>query len=163
MRLSGQSAGWLTIFFFFFFFSAPQPSGWLTILQWYSHLKGKGILTVLYASVGYMLMMGSETVCSSQQGGKTILQWYTWRGRGFWLCYMLVWASLVAPNVKNLPAMWERDLGLIPGSRRSPGGGHGTPLHYSCLENPHRQRSLAGYSPWGRKESDTTEQAQYIC
>ena len=31
-------------------------------------------------------------------------------------------------------------------------------LQYSCLENPHGQRSLAGYSPWGRKESDTTEQ-----
>ena len=41
------------------------------------------------------------------------------------------------------------DLGLIPGSRSSPGGGHGTPLHYSCVENPHRQRGLAGYSPWG--------------
>ena len=31
------------------------------------------------------------------------------------------------------------------------------PLQYSCLENPQGQRSLAGYSPWGRKESDTTE------
>ena len=48
--------------------------------------------------------------------------------------------------------------GLIPGSGRSPGGGHGNPLQYSCLENPHGQRSLAGYSPWGHKESDTTEQ-----
>ena len=37
------------------------------------------------------------------------------------------------------------------------GGGHGNPLQYSCLENPHRQRSLAGYSTWGRKESNTTE------
>ena len=48
------------------------------------------------------------------------------------------------------------DLGLIPGLGRSPGGGHGNPLQYSCLENPHEQRSLAG-SPWGHKESDTTE------
>ena len=39
----------------------------------------------------------------------------------------------------------------------TPGGGHGNPLPYSCLENPHGQRSLAGYSPWGRKESHTTE------
>ena len=37
-------------------------------------------------------------------------------------------------------------------------GGHGNLLQYSCLENPHGQRSLAGYSPWGRKESNTTEQ-----
>ena len=49
------------------------------------------------------------------------------------------------------------DLGSIPGSGRSPGGGHGNPLQYTCLENPHGQRSLAGYSPWCRKDSDMTE------
>ena len=40
--------------------------------------------------------------------------------------------------VKNLPATAGdvRDLGFIPGSGRSPGGGHGNPLQYSCLENP---------------------------
>ena len=43
------------------------------------------------------------------------------------------------------------DLGSIPGLGRSPGGGHGDPLHYSCLENPHGQRSLAGYSSWGHR------------
>ena len=50
------------------------------------------------------------------------------------------------------------DLGSIPGLRRSPGGGHGNPLQYSCLENPRGQRSLVGYSPWGHKMSDMTEQ-----
>ena len=50
------------------------------------------------------------------------------------------------------------DLGYIPGLGRSPGEGHGNPLQYSCLEKPHGQRSLVGYSPWGHKESDTTEQ-----
>ena len=49
------------------------------------------------------------------------------------------------------------DLGLIPGLGRSPGGGHGNPLQYSCLENPHGLRNLVGYSPWGCKESDTIE------
>ena len=44
------------------------------------------------------------------------------------------------------------DLGLIPGSGRSPGEGNGNPLQYSCLENP-----MIGYSPWDHKESDTTE------
>ena len=39
------------------------------------------------------------------------------------------------------------DLGLIPGLGRSPGEGNGNLLQYSCLENPHGQRSLAGYSP----------------
>ena len=51
----------------------------------------------------------------------------------------------------------HKDWGLIPGLERSPGGGHGNPLQYSCLENPSGQRSLLGYSPWGHKESDTTE------
>ena len=49
------------------------------------------------------------------------------------------------------------DLGLIPGSGRLPGEGHGNPLWYSCMENPHGQRSLVGYSPWGHKVSDMTE------
>ena len=58
--------------------------------------------------------------------------------------------------VKNLPAMWEI-WDSIPGSGRSPGGGQGNPLQYSCLENPHGQRSLVGYRPWGSKGSDMTE------
>ena len=49
------------------------------------------------------------------------------------------------------------DLGLIPRLGRSPEGGHGNPLQYSCLENPQGQKSLVGYSPWSHKESDTTE------
>ena len=55
--------------------------------------------------------------------------------------------------VKNPAAKaGDRDTGLIPGSGRSPGGGHGNPLQYSCLENP---MSLAGYSPWGHKDFNT--------
>ena len=50
-----------------------------------------------------------------------------------------------------------RDLCSIPGSGGFAGGRHGNPLQYCCLENPHGQRSLVGYSPWGRKASDTTE------
>ena len=49
-------------------------------------------------------------------------------------------------------------LGSIPGLGRSLGGGHGNPLQYSCLESPHGQRSLAGYSPQDCKESDMTEE-----
>ena len=40
-----------------------------------------------------------------------------------------------------------KELGSIPGLGRYTGGGHGNPLQYYCLENPHGQRSLAGYSP----------------
>ena len=49
------------------------------------------------------------------------------------------------------------DVDSIPGSGRSPGEGNGNPLYYSCLENPHGQRSLVDYSLWGCKEPDTTE------
>ena len=42
--------------------------------------------------------------------------------------------------VKNLPTN-ARDVGLIPGSRRSPGEGNGSPLQYSCLGNPTDRRA----------------------
>ena len=48
------------------------------------------------------------------------------------------------------------DLGSIPGLGRSPGEGNGNLLQDYCLENP-MDRGRVGYSPWGRKESDTTE------
>ena len=48
-----------------------------------------------------------------------------------------------------------RDAGLISGSGKFPG--NSKPLQYSCLEKIHRQKSPAGYSPWGRKESDMNE------
>ena len=47
------------------------------------------------------------------------------------------------------------DLGLIPGSERSPGEGNGYPLQYSCLENAMDRRAL--WAMWGGKESDTTK------
>ena len=43
------------------------------------------------------------------------------------------------------------DLGSTPGSGRPPGGGNDNPLQYSFPGKSHRQRSLMGYSPWGRK------------
>ena len=58
--------------------------------------------------------------------------------------------------VKNPPAS-AGDSSSIPGSGRSSGEGNGGPLQCSCLEDPHGQRSLVGYSPWGHKELDTTE------
>ena len=55
----------------------------------------------------------------------------------------------------------EGDLSSIPGSGRSPGEGNGNPLQYYWPGKSHGQRSLVGYSPWGRKESDTTEQLHF--
>ena len=58
-------------------------------------------------------------------------------------------ASQVVLVAKKLPANAGNIIakGLIPWLGRSPGGGHGNPLQYSCLKIPHGQRSLAGYSP----------------
>ena len=63
------------------------------------------------------------------------------------------------PVVKNPPASAgdTSDTDSIPGYGRSPGEGHGNPCQYSCLENANGQRSQGGYSPWGPKESETTE------
>ena len=57
------------------------------------------------------------------------------------------WASKAALVVNNLPV--KKDAVVIPGSGKSPGGGYGNLLLYSCLENPQGQRSLACYS-WYR-------------
>ena len=63
----------------------------------------------------------------------------------FKLFALTFWASHVALVVKNPPANAGdiRDAGLIPGLGRSPGGEHGNPLQYSCLENPMDRRTTA--------------------
>ena len=68
-------------------------------------------------------------------------------------------ASQVAPVIKYLLANTEdlRHMGSITGLGSSSAEGHDNPLQYSCLENPHGQRNLAGYSPWGVREPDMTE------
>ena len=62
----------------------------------------------------------------------------------------------MAQTIKNLPVVretWVQSLGWEDPS----GGEHGNPLWKSCLEFSLGQRSLVGYSAWGRKESDMTE------
>ena len=50
-----------------------------------------------------------------------------------------------------------RDVGLIPGLGRTPGGGNGNPLQYSCRRIPWKGEPGGLHSPRGCKESDTTE------
>ena len=57
--------------------------------------------------------------------------------------------------VKNLPAKQETWVG--PLDREDPSEKEMATRSRNCLENPHGHRSLVGYSPWGRKESGTTE------
>ena len=56
-----------------------------------------------------------------------------------------------------------RDASLIPGLGRSLGEENGNLLQYSCLENPMDREALAGYSPWGHKESDSTDVTSHAC
>ena len=72
-------------------------------------------------------------------------------------CFL--WGFPGGSVVKSSPAIAgaARDVGLIPGSGSSPGGGNGYPLQYSFLENPMDRGPLVSYSPWGGKELDTTE------
>ena len=68
----------------------------------------------------------------------------------------------MVPAVKN-PVDNTRDMrrGLIPGPERSPGEEHDKPTPVFLPEESHGRRSLAGYSPWGRKEPDTAEVTEH--
>ena len=68
---------------------------------------------------------------------------------------MIIWGFPGVLVVKN-PSVSVGDMGLIPESRRSPGRGNGNPLQFFPGKS-YGQRSLAGYSPWGLKQSDTIE------
>ena len=84
--------------------------------------------------------------------------------------YEIILNATALWHVRNFPGGSEGKasacsagaLGSIPGLGRSPGGGHGNSLQHSCLKNPHGQRSLVGCTPWGCKESDTTEQLHFV-
>ena len=92
---------------------------------------------------------------------ETLLQFLGWEDppkKGWTIHSIISWASLVAQSVKKKCTFNVGDLGSIPGLGRSPGGGHGNPFQYSCLEHLLGQRSLAGYNPWCCSESDMTEQ-----
>ena len=81
-----------------------------------------------------------------------------------WIKYMrgIKGASQVVRAVKNLPASAgdTRDTGLISGLGRSPGGGHGNAIQYSCLENP---TDRGAWRAHGVTESDTTEATERAC
>ena len=75
-----------------------------------------------------------------------------------------LWASQVVLVVKNPPASAGdlRDLSSIPRSGRAPGGGHGNPLQYSCLENPIDKEAWWA-TVHGVTQSQTTEVTGRAC
>ena len=98
---------------------------------------------------------GKESPCNAGDLGS--IPWWgrsPREGIGYPLQYS--WASLVAQMIKNPPAKWEtwlQSLGWEDPWRRA-----WQPTQYSCLENPHEQRSLLVWSPWHHNELDTPEQ-----
>ena len=76
--------------------------------------------------------------------------------------YMLIYLLFPGGSDSKESSCNAGDLGSAPGLGRSPGGGHGNPLQYSCLENPQGQKSLVGYNPWDCNESDTAEQLSMV-
>ena len=95
--------------------------------------------------------VGKESACNAED---TSLIPGLGRSAGEEIGYPLQysWASLVAQLVKNLHAVWETWVWSL-GWEDSPGEGKGYPLQYSGLE----KSMNCMYSPWGHKESDTTE------
>ena len=88
----------------------------------------------------------------------SILGWRIPLDRGAWWLQsiQLQRVGFLASSAGKESACNAGDPSLIRGSGRSPGEGKGYSLQYSGLENPYRQRSLAGSSSWGHK--GTTEQ-----
>ena len=74
--------------------------------------------------------------------------------------YILFYMGFPGGSEVKASAHKAGDLGLIPRSGRFPGEGNGNPFQYSPGKS-HGRRSLIGYSPWGRKESDTTERLHF--
>ena len=87
-------------------------------------------------------------------GRGSLARWSPWGGKESDTTEQLNWASQTAPVVKNLPANSGglRDASSIPGCGRSPGGRHGNPLQYSCLENPMDRGQSTGSQKVGLTE-----------
>ena len=129
-----------------------------------------------YISLGWLLFFktnfsSTQTILKSPRGcnffDSSISLWFTKKKKNppknnglaeaFFTVVLLKLVFLMVQKVKN-PLGNAGDSSLIPGSGRSPGKGNGYPLQYSLPGKFHGQRSLAGYSLWDHKESDTTEQ-----
>ena len=74
---------------------------------------------------------------------------------------LTTWVGFPCSSVGKETVCSAGDLGSIPGSGRFPGGGHGNPIQYSCLENPMNRGAWQAYSPWGAQDLDMTEQLNH--
>ena len=123
--------------------ACPSPS----MAEWYSVVFTAHICLSIYQLKGIWAVF---TFC---------LLWIVL----WWICMYLYTSLGIFPSSSEVKASACNvgDLGLIPGSGRSPGEGNGNPFQYSCLEKSHGRRNLVGYSPRGHRESDTMERLHY--
>ena len=139
------------------------------------HTMNKGVIAIFKKY--YLYLTFHQAVNASDESGSTLWQiwkdyhiyihlqcrrpWFvSWVGKIHWRRHRLptpVFLGFPAGSDRKESACNAGDLGSIPGLERSPEEGNCYPLQYSCLENPHGQRSLASYTPWGLKELDMTE------
>ena len=127
----------------------PQLDAWVGKIPWRSDRLPTPVFLVLPGASD-----GKESTCNAGDPGSIPGSGRSWGSNRL---STPVFLGFLGGSGSKESTCNAGDLGSIPGLGRSPGGGRGNPLQYSSLENPHRQRSLVGYSPWGCKESDTTE------
>ena len=118
---------------------------WVQSLDWEDPLKND--MASRFSSLAWRILWTEDLEGYSPEGRKESdmteltypahmhAKWNVWYLAH---CHLQYRASQVVLVVKSLPGNVEdrRDMGLIPGSGRSPGEGHGNLLQYSCLENP---------------------------
>ena len=146
-RYSGNQLSVSTQDLFRWMAAIINKKGWLTL--WGNDEFALGAFYEWVVSK-WRLLIGSwisRKVVMKGYSGSTVFKCNEWKAK---------LRSFAGSSAIKESACNEGDLSLIPGLERSPGGGHGNPLQYSCLENPRGLRSLVGYSPWGHKESDMT-------
>ena len=96
----------------------------------------------------FLVILLVPPVCSNRLFETPLLVWWT-------IEWLLGFPGGSVVKYPPASAGDAGDMGLIPGMERSPEGGNGNPLQYSCLGNPHGRRSLVSYTVHGVTKSQT--------
>ena len=126
-------------------FNLLSPNACGLCICWVGHLHLNVWVSVCLKNTGLRVPLESNIWIINHWGHAH--SWF------FTQIFDTVWRQCFPDGASGKELGDVRDTGLISRSGRSPGGGNGNPLQYSC----HAQRSLAGYNPQGHKESDMTE------
>ena len=146
----------------------PQREGWrpLALGKVKSQVAGWDQIRVQVSAMAFLNYLLVEALYSLQSHGPWLPCSWSSPGKNTGVgCLFLLQGIFPDQRLNQHLQHWQPG-SLPPSHQGSPswgqqrlinGVGNGNPLHYSCLEESHGQRSLKGYSPWGCTESDTTE------